>query len=178
MKIALLLVLGCLAAFVSAETPVPKSKSGAAVNGKEPAAPSAPVDPLVRKVQALIDAGGTLTAESFADSIKTPTSSTIALVPPATAPLSGREIARRAAGAYVRAGWVFQCTRCSRWHTNLAGGYAIAKDTVATAFHVMQKPGTMAANRGYPVVVRGNDEVLPLASVVASNEVGDTIVIR
>ena len=40
--------------------------------------------------------------------------------------LPGREIARRAAAGYLRAGWFFQCTKCGRWHTNLAGGYAIA----------------------------------------------------
>lgn len=170
MKNAVLLVLGCLGSFALAEMPEPKGKPGTV--------PAASVDPLVRKVQAMIETGGTLTAESFAKSVNAPKSSTVVLIPPANAPLRGREIARRAASAYVRAGWVYQCTRCTRWHTNLAGGYAIAKDAVATAFHVMQKPATMAGDRGYPVVVRGNDEVLPLASVVASSEVGDTIVMR
>lgn len=143
-----------------------------------PVAPQAAEDPVVKKTRALVESGKAMTAESFAGLVKSPKPDALKLPSPATKPLSGREVASRAAGAYVRAGWVYQCTKCTRWHTNLAGGYAIAGDAVVTAHHVMQPPAAMAAGKGYPVVVRGEEELLPLASVVADDETGDTIILR
>jgi thiol-disulfide isomerase/thioredoxin len=93
-------------------------------------------------------------------------------------PLRGREIADRAARAYVRAGWIYHCSRCDGWHVRIAGGYAIASNTIVTAWHVMQTPDTIKQGEGYPVVIRGNDEFLPVVSVLAADERIDTVILR
>jgi hypothetical protein len=61
---------------------------------------------------------------------------------------------------------------------NLAGGYAIAKDTVVTAFHVLQEPENMKKGDGYPVVIRGEMEVIPITMVLAADKTMDAIVVR
>jgi thiol-disulfide isomerase/thioredoxin len=142
-----------------------------------PAAP-ATLEPLIAKATELQNAGKLLTAEVFAAQKQNPQPAPVALVPAATTPLTGREIARRAAAAYLRAGWFFQCTKCGRWHTNLAGSYAIASDTVVTAHHVMQPPDNMKPGVGYPILVRGETEVVPVSGVLADDASMDAIVLR
>lgn len=93
-------------------------------------------------------------------------------------PMRGRDIADRAAKAYVRAGWIYHCTRCDKWHVRIAGGYAIASNTVVTALHVMATPDTIKNGEGWPVVIRGNDEFLPITSVLAADERADTVILR
>lgn len=137
-----------------------------------------PEDPIVTKALALIEAGKLLTADAFAEQLTNPQHGTVALTPAKTKPLPGREIARQAAASYLRAGWIFQCTKCGRWHTNFAGGYAIANDAVATAHHVMQPPETMKPGAGHPIFVRGENEVLPVTSVIAADGAMDAIVLR
>jgi hypothetical protein len=129
------------------------------------------------KVIQLCEAGKSPNAARFLEMYKNPEPRPVQLAPLATRPLSGREIARRATSAYVRVGWVYQCMKCSRWHTNLAGGYAIAKDAVATAHHVLAVPQNMRPETGWPVVVRGEDDVLPILSVLTANAASDSTVL-
>jgi thiol-disulfide isomerase/thioredoxin len=92
--------------------------------------------------------------------------------------MRGREIADRASRAYVRAGWIYHCSRCNQWHIRIAGGYAIASNTVVTAYHVMATPTTIKDDEGWPVVIRGNNEFLPITSVLAADERVDTVILR
>jgi hypothetical protein len=167
------LLLGALA--LGEETP----------SNRPPAAPvpnatPAPTqnDPVVTNATALLDAGKLLTADVFLGQVQTPQPRPVALATANTAPLTGREVARRAAAGYLRAGWFFQCTKCGRWHTNFAGGYAVAKDTAVTAHHVMQPPENMKPGSGYPILVRGEGEVLPVTAVLAADATMDAIVLR
>ena len=73
---------------------------------------------------------------------------------------------------------MYQCTKCDRWHSNLAGGYAIASDVVATARHVVEPPVSMRAGSGHAVVVRGSDDVLAVTSVLLADEMSDIAVLR
>ena len=102
----------------------------------------------------------------------------IALPPASTIPLRGRQVAERANAAHVRIGWIYQCTKCSRWHTKLAGGYAIATDVVATAFHVASAPTTMKLGTGSPIIVLGETEVHPITAVLAADELTDAAIVR
>jgi thiol-disulfide isomerase/thioredoxin len=95
-----------------------------------------------------------------------------------TRPMRGREIADRASRAYVRAGWIYHCSRCNQWHIRIAGGYAIASNTVITAWHVMATPTTIKDDEGWPVVIRGNNEFLPITSVLAADERVDTVILH
>ena len=133
---------------------------------------------LVTHVQALVAEGGLTSAEDFQSQLEHPIATAIKLAPPASTSLRGREIAKRAAEAHVRVGWVYQCTRCNRWHTNLAGGYAIAPDVVVTARHVVAPPASMKPGTGHPLVVRGENEVLNIDSVIFADETADTAIMH
>ncbi len=143
----------------------------------------APVDdtatsPLVARVQTLAAEGGLISAEAFQVQLDHPTAASFELAPPASTPLRGREIAKRAAESHVRVGWVYQCTKCSRWHTNLAGGYAIAPDVVVTAHHVIAPPVSMKPGTGHPVIFRGESEALNIEAVIFADATGDTAILR
>ncbi|HEV7406153.1 MAG TPA: redoxin domain-containing protein [Chthoniobacteraceae bacterium] len=144
----------------------------------QPAPAPSPLDPVIAKAAELRDSGKFLAADAFAAQQQNPQPAPVTLVAAGTAPLPGREIARRAAAGYVRAGWFFQCTKCGRWHVNLAGGYAVATDTVVTAHHVMQHPENMKPDVGHPIIVRGENEVLPVTAVLADDSAMDAIVLR
>jgi S1-C subfamily serine protease len=137
-----------------------------------------PEDPLVPRARELAKTGRLLTSANFNLLMKSPKPAPIAVLAAATQPLRGREIAEHAAQAYVRAGWIYHCSKCDRWHVRIAGGYAIAKNTIVTAFHVMEIPDTIKQGEGYPVVIRGNDEFLPIVGVLAADENSDTIILR
>ena len=135
-------------------------------------------NPLVARVQALTAEGGLISADTFLSQLDHPAATRLKLTSPAITPLRGREIAKHAAEAHVRVGWVYQCTRCNRWHTNLAGGYAIAPDVVVTARHVVAPPVSMKPGTGHPVVVRGESEVLKIDAVILADETADTAILR
>jgi thiol-disulfide isomerase/thioredoxin len=138
----------------------------------------APEDPLVGKARELAKTGKFLTPANFNSLMKSPKPAPIAVLAAATQPLPGHEIAERAAQAYVRAGWIYHCSKCNQWHVRVAGGYAITKNTIVTAFHVMETPDTIKPGEGYPVVIRGNDEFLPIVSVLAADETTDAVILR
>jgi hypothetical protein len=133
---------------------------------------------LGENARALNGQGRLPSAAGLAEMLRNPKMGPVSLPPVATAPLRGRDVARRAEAAYVRVGWVFKCAQCSRWHSQLAGGYAIAADTVVTARHVLNTPEKMKDDIGYPVVVRGETELLPLTGVLAADTGMDTAVLR
>lgn len=164
----------------------PIVRDGLANLGKPPkprpasaaAKPSAPQSPLITKVLAMASSGKMPAGDAILKQVKEPKPGALALAPVATKVLDGSEIARRATAAYVRVGWVHQCTRCNRWHTKLAGGFAISKDAVATAEHVLAPPETMKAGTGRAIVVRGEDEVFAITSVLASDATTDAAIVR
>jgi thiol-disulfide isomerase/thioredoxin len=151
---------------------------GKAVPTKVEASSPQPPDPVALRVQSLAAEGRLTPAEKIAQELKSPKAARIELPAASTTPIRGREIAKRAAAAHVRVGWVYQCTKCDRWHSNLAGGYAIDTDVVATARHVVEPPVTMRPGSGHAVVVRGSDEVLNVTSVMLADEVSDTAILR
>ncbi|MGA2446833.1 MAG: redoxin domain-containing protein [Opitutaceae bacterium] len=158
----------------------PAVRPSADIGRSDQALPSkpAPEDPLVPKARELAKAGRFLTPAAFNLLMKSPAPAPIAVLAAATQPLPGREIAERAAQAYVRAGWIYHCSKCGRWHVRVAGGYAIAKNTIVTAFHVMGIPDTIKQGEGFPVVIRGNDEFLSIVSVLAADETTDAIILQ
>ncbi len=137
-----------------------------------------PTDPVALRVQSLAAKGKLTPAEKIMEELKSPIAADVELSAASTTPLRGREIARRAAAAHLRVGWVYQCTKCDRWHSNLAGGYAIAPDVVATARHVVEPPVSMRAGSGHAVAVRGSDDVLDVTGVLLADEVSDTAALR
>ena len=143
-----------------------------------PVAPPRPVDPAIAKAEQLAKDGKLTAADDFAAQMKSPKHEKIDLVPVSTRPLRGHEIAERARTAHVRIGWFFRCTRCNNWHLNAAGGYAIAKDTVATAFHVLEQPANMRKGEGHPIAIRGDSEVLAVTTVLGADKEMDAAIVR
>lgn len=139
---------------------------------------SASESPLIQRARALWEQNKLPSPETFQNWIQNPSPDAIQLAPVEATPLPTREIVRRATAAYVRVGWVFQCSKCSNWHTNLAGGYAIAPNAVATAAHVLSKPERMKEGTGYPIAVRGNDEVLVISGVLGADPATDAAIVR
>ncbi len=95
---------------------------------------------------------------------------------PASLPLQGGEIWRRARAAHLRVGYLYLCTKCENLHLNLAGAYAITADgAVATCFHVVE-PKDM--KEGHLVAVTEKGTVVPVVEVLASNRANDVAIIR
>ena len=126
----------------------------------------------------LVRAGQIMDAEHLAAGLKLPTHEKVALCAPLQTRLSGREIAEHARAGYVRVGWYYHCSECGNWHVNTSGGYAIAADTVATAYHVLESPAKMRNAEGYPIAVRNESEVFPVLAVLAADKDMDAVVLR
>ena len=151
----------------------------AASRSPQKSAPSSAADEkLISAVMNLAKQGDTISATTFLTQLGKPAPAKLVLPPLSTAPMRGRQIAERAARAYVRAGWVYQCSRCSKWHQSLAGGYAIGKDVIVTAHHVMAAPERMKPGLGHPVIALADGRVFAVKAVLAADDAMDTAVLR
>ena len=149
------------------------------VPSPSPATVSRPTGPLVEKVRALAAESRIPSAETFLDMLHNPRPSPVELVPASTSPMRVNDLARHAASAHLRVGWVYRCSKCSNWHTSLAGGYAIAPDTVVTAFHVLEtSPQDMLPGTGFPIIVRGDSDIIAITATVAADPLTDTMILR
>ena len=101
----------------------------------------------------------------------------IVLPPADTKPLTPRERWQRALKAHLRVGQFYLCSKCDKWHLDLAGGYALTADgAVATCAHVIAPPPNM--KEGWLVVATEEDVILPVTEVLACNVGTDCAIIR
>lgn len=101
----------------------------------------------------------------------------IVLPPAETKPLTSRERWQRARNAHIRVGQFYLCSKCERWHLDLAGGYAITADgVVATCAHVIAPPPNL--KEGWLVAATEDDVLLAVTEVLACNVGTDCAVIR
>lgn len=101
----------------------------------------------------------------------------LALPPPAALPLNPRERWQQARSSHIRVGAFYLCSKCSRWHLNLAGGFALTSDgAVATCGHVIAPPEDM--KEGWLVAATEEDELLIVSEVLACNVATDCAIIR
>ncbi|WP_395752011.1 serine protease [Prosthecobacter sp.] len=92
-------------------------------------------------------------------------------------PLTARERWQRARMAHLRVGQFYLCSKCDKWHLDLAGGYAITADgAVATCAHVIAPPPNM--KEGWLVVATEEDVLLPVTEVLACNIGTDSAILR
>lgn len=100
------------------------------------------------------------------------------VLPPADSKaLSPRERWQRARMAHLRVGQFYLCSKCDKWHLDLAGGYAITADgAVATCAHVIAPPPDM--KEGWLVAATEDDVLLPVTEVLACNVGADCAIIR
>jgi hypothetical protein len=91
--------------------------------------------------------------------------------------LGDREIWQRSQEAHVRVGWHYLCTKCDKWHQNLAGGYYITGDgAIATCYHVVKPQAEQ--REGFLVAADENGNLFPVTEVLAGNELADTAIVR
>jgi S1-C subfamily serine protease len=100
------------------------------------------------------------------------------VLPPAdTKTLTPRARWQRARAGHIRVGQLYLCSKCERWHLDLAGGYAITADgAVATCAHVIAPPPDM--KEGWLVAANEDDVVLPVTEVLACSPGTDSAIIR
>lgn len=91
--------------------------------------------------------------------------------------LTGRELWAAARAGHIRVGWSFLCTRCSNWHLDLAGGYALTKDgAVATCQHVTKRPANF--KEGSLVAADETGRVFPVLEILAADARTDACIVR
>ena len=135
------------------------------------------IDPVVLKtVTELRDAGKLLTSEVLLPQLKNP-KCRLKLPPLRTQRLAGRDLWASARQSYLRVGWFYQCSKCNRWHLDLAGGYAITADgAVATCHHVVETPEKLV--KGHFIAAADDGRVFPVTEVIAANAKSDACIVR
>jgi hypothetical protein len=93
-----------------------------------------------------------------------------------TKPMALEDISSTARKANFRVGYCYLCKRCDNWHLNLAGGYPIAKDVVATCDHVVDTKAEI--REGYLIVVDQDGNLYPVTSVLARSVAMDAALIQ
>lgn len=155
---------------------LPPSNTPPVAAPQVPGKAAAPPDPLLEIATKEVKSGLFLDHDQTAAQVKAPKPGAIALVQETTQPRSSREIAKLARAAHLRAGWFFRCTKCEKWHLNLAGAYAIAPDVVATANHVIAKPDTL--KEGWLIVADEQNKLYPTKAVLGADATADTALLR
>lgn len=78
----------------------------------------------------LHEAGKLMDYTKVREWLRNPKGAKLDLPAVSTRPLAPRAIAARGRKALVRVGWFYKCPKCSKWHLNFAGGYAIADGAI------------------------------------------------
>jgi S1-C subfamily serine protease len=135
-----------------------------------------PFEALITKANEYRIAGQLLSNETITGQLARATCS-LKLPKPAHRKLSSRQIWERCQQAHVRVGWHYLCTKCDKWHQNLAGGFFITADgAIATCYHVVKPRPDI--REGYLVAANENGQLFPVIEVLAGNELADTAIIR
>jgi len=130
---------------------------------------------LLAAFQVMREAGGLPSLEVLRGQM-TRTTCRLELPVASKAELPKRELWRRARAAHLRVGWAYRCTKCDEWHLDLAGGYAVAKNVVATCGHVVQEPRNM--KEGSLVAADDEGHVFAVVEVLALNRALDSALLR
>ena len=133
-------------------------------------------DALVRKANEYRAAGKLLSIDVVTGQLAR-TSCTLRLPRLSRKKLSDRGIWQRSQESHVRVGWHYLCTKCEKWHQNLAGGYYITTDgAIATCYHVVKPRADQ--REGFLVAADENGNLFPVIEVLAGNELADTAIVR
>ncbi|WP_395716234.1 redoxin domain-containing protein [Prosthecobacter sp.] len=154
----------------------PAQPSGKSATPPTPAAPPAPPDPLLEIAAKQVKPGKYLDDAAVKEQIKNPKPGPVALVTESTQSRASRDIARIARAGHLRIGWYFRCTRCDKMHLNMAGGYAVAPDVVATAQHVIVPPSTL--KEGWLVVADTENQMYSTSAILGVDEKADAALVR
>ncbi len=159
-----------------AEEPAKPAPKPAQPAPAQPTQPAAAPDPILALAEAASKAGKLLPYPKFVEQRATPVPAQVKLPPPSAQVLRGRDVAQLAREARLRIGFYYHCKNGDHWHVRLNGAYAIATDTIATAWHVLQPPANF--RDGFVAVLDSQDQFIPIKAVLAADERMDTVVLR
>lgn len=93
-----------------------------------------------------------------------------------TKEMNTEDIAEHARKSNLRVGYCYKCLRCADWHINLAGGYAIAPNVIATCDHVLATKTKM--REGFLVVFDHQGNIACAVAVLARSAAMDVAIIK
>jgi len=131
---------------------------------------------LVENIRKLIDAKKMMSRDDAMSMLKKPAGGVIELPKAKTGTLSKEEVATLARHANLSVGYCYLCPNCDNWHLNVAGGYAVAKDVVATCDHVVNNDTKM--REGYLFVADHEGRVYSVTSIIAASKVMDVALLK
>jgi hypothetical protein len=131
---------------------------------------------LIGKARKLIEEKKLLSRDEVKQQLVNPMPQAVSLAPVRDKALSEEEVCDIGRKANLRVGYCYLCQHCDRWHLNLAGGYAIAEDVVATCDHVVNSDTGM--REGYLIVVDQDRNVYPVTSLIARSVSMDAAILK
>jgi hypothetical protein len=131
---------------------------------------------IIEKAKKLIDEKKLLSRVAVKTQLSQPQPQSISLQSPRTQPMPLEDVSATARQANLRVGYCYLCPRCDKWHLNLAGGYPIANDVVATCDHVVDTQTEM--REGYLIVADHEGHVYPVTSILARSIAMDAALIH
>lgn len=97
---------------------------------------------------------------------------------PERRPLAAHEIWERARASYLRVGYYYLCGKCTNWHMNMAGAYAIAKDGVAVTCHHVLAQMDIEMKEGFLFAADDQGNAYPVTDILAVNAGLDTAIVK
>jgi hypothetical protein len=149
------------------DTPI-YEQSGAAVKKYQ--------DEIIRNALLVRDKVSAINKAEIDKQILAPVPELIKLPPALTKELSSDEIAKHARESNLRVGYCYKCMKCEDWHINLAGGYAIAPNVIATCDHVLASKTQM--RDGFLVAFDHEGNIACATAVLARNATMDAAIIK
>ena len=98
------------------------------------------------------------------------------LLAPRSETMSSEAVATHARQSNLRVGYCYLCTKCDNWHLKLAGGYAIATDTIVTCDHVLVNKTKMSDS--FFVVADHVGNVALATAVLARSAAMDAAIVK
>lgn len=133
-------------------------------------------DEFIQKALAMRDRVSAISKAEIDKQISEPVPEPIKLPPALTKSMSAEDIAKHARKSNLRVGYCYKCMHCDEWHINLAGGYAIAPDVIATCDHILATKTKM--REGFIVAFDHDGNIACGVAILARNATMDAAIIK
>ena len=131
---------------------------------------------IIEKAKKLIEGKQLLSYAEVKKQLRNPKPQPFELKAVQTQPMTLEDVSAAARKANFRVGYCYLCKRCDNWHLNLAGGYPIAKDVVATCDHVVDTK--VDIREGYLIVADQEGVIYPVTSILGRSIAMDAALIH
>lgn len=97
----------------------------------------------------------------------------VAAAPATAARLAPADVYARCKSGVVVVAGLYKCTKCTKWHANIASGFMIASGVLVTNYHVI-----VGENIAFLVAMTADGDVLAVKEVLAASKCDDTAICR